>query len=53
MFSDNGFKEFSGKSEVYREWKRGVDKILREYPDKKLVVIECGAGVTVSISEKI
>lgn len=51
MFSDFTYDGAFEKDDSYREWKRSVDKIMREYPDKKLVVIECGAGITVSTNK--
>ncbi len=47
MFYDSTYQDRFENYELYYDWKRGVDKILRECPDKKLVVIECGAGITV------
>jgi hypothetical protein len=48
MFCDCTYEDEFENDNIYREWKRNIDKIMREHPDKKLVVIECGAGITVS-----
>jgi NAD-dependent SIR2 family protein deacetylase len=47
MFCDCTYEDEFENDNIYREWKRNIDKIMREHPDKKLVVIECGAGITV------
>ena len=48
MFCDCTYEDEFENDNIFREWKRNIDKIMREHPNTKLVVIECGAGITVS-----
>ncbi len=47
MFADSAWNEDDSQSAQYYKWKKAVETFLQENSDKKMVIVEIGAGINV------